>query len=206
VKKMVCELCGSNAFTRDDEGLYACDYCRTKYTAEQAKSMLVEGVVSLDRTAEAAAAVRLGRRLAERSWGPEVKAQAKRALELDPENGAAWQLLGLCEHHQSGASVFPEGTFELARKFAAPEAVAGFEREQREAFRAFTELEEAEGALLARSQRVRAIRRSFLIGAVAAVVLGFAVGAGGNVVLMLLCFIAGVVSFSVWFIWQVFRL
>ena len=67
-------------------------------------------------------------------------------------------------------------------------------------------MEEAEGALLARSQRVRAIRRSFLIGAVAAVVLGFAVGAGGNVVLMLLCFIAGVVSFSVWFIWQVFRL
>ena len=39
MKGIKCELCGSNSFTKVD-GMFRCDYCGTKYTLEEAKTMV----------------------------------------------------------------------------------------------------------------------------------------------------------------------
>jgi ribosomal protein L37AE/L43A len=92
VKKMVCELCGSNNFTKDSEGLFVCDYCRTKYTPEQAQKMLVEGTVRVDRSEDVDKFLRLAKSALEHSNPAEAYDYSNRALEIDTENSEAWFL------------------------------------------------------------------------------------------------------------------
>ena len=44
-----CEMCGSNDILKQD-GLYVCQSCGTKYTTEEARKLLVEGVVQIDNS------------------------------------------------------------------------------------------------------------------------------------------------------------
>lgn len=90
MKKMVCELCGSNDFTKDDDGRFVCDYCRTKYTPEQAKGMLVEGTVRIDRSDDQEKFVRLAVSSLEHSNASEAYDYANKALEIDTESSEAW--------------------------------------------------------------------------------------------------------------------
>lgn len=46
MKAIKCELCGSNEFKKIN-GEYECQYCHTKYTVEEAKKMMIEGVVDV---------------------------------------------------------------------------------------------------------------------------------------------------------------
>ena len=46
MKKIICELCGGNQLIKQD-GVYVCQYCRTKYSAEEAKKMMIDGVVEI---------------------------------------------------------------------------------------------------------------------------------------------------------------
>lgn len=41
MKKMVCEICGSNDIEKKD-GVFVCNSCGTKYSTEEAKKLLVE--------------------------------------------------------------------------------------------------------------------------------------------------------------------
>lgn len=41
MKSMVCELCGSNEFLKQD-GMFVCQHCNTKYNLEDAKKLMVE--------------------------------------------------------------------------------------------------------------------------------------------------------------------
>ena len=49
MKKIVCELCGSNSIVKKD-GLYECQHCGTKYTLEEVKKLI--GPVMIDRSEE----------------------------------------------------------------------------------------------------------------------------------------------------------
>ncbi len=49
MKTMVCEICGSNEIVKQVE-FFVCQSCGTKYTAETAKALLVEGTVKIDKT------------------------------------------------------------------------------------------------------------------------------------------------------------
>ena len=49
MKKIVCELCGSNDLKTKD-GEYECQYCGTKYSIEEAKKLIVEGKVKIDKS------------------------------------------------------------------------------------------------------------------------------------------------------------
>lgn len=51
MKKMVCEMCGSNNIIKQD-GLYVCQYCGTKYSLEEAKKLFIEGTVQIDNSKE----------------------------------------------------------------------------------------------------------------------------------------------------------
>ena len=46
MKALVCELCGSNEFVKED-GYFVCQHCHTKYSPEEAKKIMVEGTVDV---------------------------------------------------------------------------------------------------------------------------------------------------------------
>ncbi|SDZ88415.1 hypothetical protein SAMN05216349_102112 [Oribacterium sp. KHPX15] len=46
MKAIVCEMCGSHDLIKQD-GMYVCQNCGTKYTVEEAKKLMVEGVVDV---------------------------------------------------------------------------------------------------------------------------------------------------------------
>ena len=51
MKQIVCELCGSTDLVKQ-EGMYVCQFCNTKYTVEEARKLMVEGTVKIDRSDE----------------------------------------------------------------------------------------------------------------------------------------------------------
>jgi len=58
---IVCELCGSNDITKRGE-FFVCEHCGTKYTPEDAKKLVVQGVVKLDNTEKLANLYEIARR------------------------------------------------------------------------------------------------------------------------------------------------
>ena len=46
MKKIVCEMCGSNDLLKKDN-VFVCQSCGTKYSVEEAKKMMVEGKVDV---------------------------------------------------------------------------------------------------------------------------------------------------------------
>ena len=51
MKAMVCEMCSSNDLIKQD-GMFVCQHCGTKYSVEEAKKLMVEGVVKIDTSDE----------------------------------------------------------------------------------------------------------------------------------------------------------
>ena len=49
MKQLTCEMCGSTEIIKQD-GFFVCQTCGTKYSAEEAKKMMVEGTVSVQGT------------------------------------------------------------------------------------------------------------------------------------------------------------
>ena len=52
MQKIVCELCGSKDFTKED-GVFVCQFCGCKYTLEEARKLMVSGTVEINRSQEA---------------------------------------------------------------------------------------------------------------------------------------------------------
>lgn len=49
MKQLTCEMCGSTDLVKQD-GMYVCKTCGTKYSAEEAKKMMIEGTVEVQGT------------------------------------------------------------------------------------------------------------------------------------------------------------
>lgn len=49
MKAIVCEMCNSNDFVKED-GMFVCQHCGTKYTVEEAKRMMIDGTVDVQGT------------------------------------------------------------------------------------------------------------------------------------------------------------
>lgn len=49
MKRITCEMCGGSDLVKKD-GLFECQSCRTKYTVEEAKKMMQEGIVNIEGT------------------------------------------------------------------------------------------------------------------------------------------------------------
>lgn len=47
MKALVCELCGGNELTKEDDGFFHCVHCGTKYTVEAARKLMIDGVVQV---------------------------------------------------------------------------------------------------------------------------------------------------------------
>ena len=82
-----CELCGSSDFKKVD-GEYECQFCHTKYSVEEAKKLMIEGVV--DVKVDTSDKQRNYEKLAERSFKDQLYDQAynyyDKLLEIDSDN------------------------------------------------------------------------------------------------------------------------
>ena len=46
MKQIVCEMCNSSDFLKRD-GVFVCQHCGCKYSVEEAKKMMIEGIVDV---------------------------------------------------------------------------------------------------------------------------------------------------------------
>lgn len=88
MKMIVCELCGSNKFTKKDE-YFVCDYCNTSYTKESAKKLMVEGSVKIDTSDERENLKTLINEAFDSNSYEDLKNYSEKLLLLEPNNSIA---------------------------------------------------------------------------------------------------------------------
>lgn len=95
MKRLVCEMCGSNAMVKQD-GLYVCQSCETKYTVEEARKLMieVEGTVRVDNTHMIANYFEMARAAKDAGNYQEAEIYCNKAIEIEPTNYKAWMLKG----------------------------------------------------------------------------------------------------------------
>lgn len=89
MKALQCEMCGSQDLVKND-GVFVCQSCGTKYSAEEAKKMMVEGTVKLDKSQDTLNLIQLAKDAIDSANGEEAYSYANRALETNPSNADAW--------------------------------------------------------------------------------------------------------------------
>ena len=97
MKAIKCELCGSNDLKKID-GEYICQYCKTKYTLEEAKKLMVElaGPVKIDTTDQQNNLEKLADRAYEDKLYDQALGYYNRLLELDSDNYKYIYKKGFC--------------------------------------------------------------------------------------------------------------
>lgn len=85
---LICEMCGSHDVVKQN-GVFVCQYCGTKYSVEEARTMMVEGTVKIDNSDRLSKLYHLARRA--RLEDDEVNASKyySMVLESDPTNWEA---------------------------------------------------------------------------------------------------------------------
>lgn len=81
MKAMVCELCGSNDFVKQDN-YFVCQHCRTKYTLEDAKKLL--GTVKIDTSEELDKLYTIARRAKDDDNAESAVKYYEQILAMDP--------------------------------------------------------------------------------------------------------------------------
>lgn len=109
MKAMVCELCSSNEFVKQD-GMYICQHCGTKYSPEDAKKMMVEvkgtvdvsgSTVKVDNSALIENYYKMAESAYDSSNQKEAESYCNKIIETEPENYKAWLLKGKAAGWQS---------------------------------------------------------------------------------------------------------
>ena len=109
MKQLTCEMCGSTDLMKQD-GVFVCQTCGTKYSVEEAKKMMIEGIVEVtgtvkvDNTAAVDNYFNLARSAIESGNYKEAENYSNKIIELDPKNSSAWEIKGNAAGWQSNAS------------------------------------------------------------------------------------------------------
>ncbi|MFD0702512.1 hypothetical protein DMP06_08660 [Slackia equolifaciens] len=99
MKQLTCEMCGSTDLVKDG-GVFVCQKCGCKYSIEEAKKMMVEGVVQVegtvktDRSEEVEKYLDLARTAEKGSNMSKAEEYASKVLEIDSANIEAWIIYG----------------------------------------------------------------------------------------------------------------
>lgn len=104
MKALVCELCDGNEFVKQD-GFFVCQFCGTKYTLEEAKKLMIEGVVQVqgtvkvDRSGELERLLQAARNAREASDSETAAKHYEKISALDPNNWEALFYLVVLKNH-----------------------------------------------------------------------------------------------------------
>lgn len=105
MKAIKCELCGSNDIVKND-GFFVCQYCGTKYSLEEAKKMMIEGVVEVSGTVriDDTKQIENYRKLASRAFKDKIYEEAydyyDKILQLNPDDWEAVYKKGISSSWQ----------------------------------------------------------------------------------------------------------
>lgn len=101
MKKLTCEMCGSNELVKQD-GMFVCQSCGTKYSVEEAKKMMIEGTVDVSGSTVKVSSVgnidnyySLASNAYDSDNNKEAESYCNKIIEIDPNNCKAWYLKGL---------------------------------------------------------------------------------------------------------------
>ena len=112
MKRLTCEMCGSTALIKQD-GIFECQSCGCKYSVEEAKKLMVEGVVevegtvAVDRTNEVNTLLKRAEIALQDNEIEKAKQLYVSALEIAPENGEIYWRKFLIE----GGYLFEQGKY-----------------------------------------------------------------------------------------------
>lgn len=98
MKQLTCEMCGNTDLTKRD-GVFVCQSCGCKYSAEEAKKMMVEGTVDVsgstvkvDDTSKLDNYLEIAKGAIMSNNYSETEQYCNKALEVDPRVANAWFL------------------------------------------------------------------------------------------------------------------
>lgn len=104
MKQLICELCGSTDFLKQD-GAFVCQSCGCKYSVEEARKMMVDGpvevtgTVQVDHTQQKKEQVQnylnMAKTALEGEDGDSVLTYCNKVLEIDTENYEAWRMIAM---------------------------------------------------------------------------------------------------------------
>lgn len=100
MKQLTCEMCGSTDLMKSD-GVFICQTCGCKYSIEEAKKMMVEGVVSVDKSQDAQKYLEIARIAKSALNHEKAELYAGKTIEIDPDNCEAWYIQGSSADWQS---------------------------------------------------------------------------------------------------------
>lgn len=95
IRALKCELCGSNDVIKEN-GYFVCQHCGTKYSIEEARKMVLEGIidikgtVSIDRSIELKNLLELARRSRKENNSENAHRYYDQILIADPSNWEAY--------------------------------------------------------------------------------------------------------------------
>lgn len=108
MNQLTCEMCGSTDLLKSD-GVFTCQNCGCKYSVEEAKKMMVEGVVQVegtvkvDNTAQIENYLAMAQKAHDSDNEAEAESYANKVLEIDPNNWEALFIKGLAAGWQSNS-------------------------------------------------------------------------------------------------------
>ncbi len=100
MKQLTCEMCGGTDLLKQD-GVFVCQSCGTKYSVEEAKKMMVEGVVDVSGSTvkvDNSESINNYYKIAEQAYEShnlkEAESYCNKIIEIDSMNYKAWMLKG----------------------------------------------------------------------------------------------------------------
>ena len=124
MKKIVCEMCGSNDFVKQD-GLFVCQSCGMKYSLEEARKLMIEGTVNVAGTVSIDHSNMIENYkkmmdVASRSQNyAQAEQYANKVIEIDPTNVNAWFTKGkaIAWQHTVKNNRFSEALYSFRMAF-----------------------------------------------------------------------------------------
>lgn len=106
MKQLTCEMCGSTDLLKQD-GVFVCQSCGCKYSVEEAKKMMIEGVVEVagtvkvDNSEQVTNFLIMANNAYTAGNNKEAEDYCNKIIEIDPKNAEAWLLKGIAAAWQS---------------------------------------------------------------------------------------------------------
>lgn len=89
MKQLVCEICESGNIIKQD-GVFVCQDCGCKYSVEEVKSLIIDGNLKIDKSAEKENFIVLMEEARKAAKEAEVYDYAEKILQIDIKHKGAW--------------------------------------------------------------------------------------------------------------------